>query len=655
MKNLFTRLASPKFHVKAACFFVCAAGILWYTADLWTQRKLPYLESALTAVMQRPVTIEKAHYNPFYGILLDGVDMKGDTLQTPFHIRRARILTGLYWRSGLGLKIGKLVFENPTTTLRMPLNNRFDPAAILRNLTAELGTVGALKIRMDASLLEVRQGKIVLDTSGENKAKLWFGPSEIRYSFTAVRKGTAVKFKTIVAQIGPILLKGTGAIDLSDKTGSYQCSLSSGKVPLDRFKDLLPSVLFASGEVRFLAEVSGDVSRYEPSLDVEFYNGYAYGLNEKVSVENLEGLVRLSKKRVEINEFQMTVNDVPVRVNALWLDKRRFVMKASTSPGTASSGLAALDIVGASLKAEGVWLKDGWGGSAQFKTRQPGAGGNNVLALTFQRLDSQSCGPLKLRWRHWIESDDSVIFSLNRLAFALAATRNELTLKVSDTSLKEGNARFKLGLRFAKPTCEISSSLTDVNVSKILHYVRKSYPINGRLSASIFWSGKRNGSRGNGVFKITNGTIGPSEPLARLARQTGIEAFSAIRFDVLEGRINYENGIWQLKNFRLLGNKLRIGANLKVNAERASGLLSVKVLASSINESSDLRWLRGFVGAEDWIDFDFKVAGYLASPRVQWLSGEFKKKIESRLAPWMRNIVTQHIEKQMSKMSAPTL
>jgi len=56
-----------------------------------------------------------------------------------------------------------------------------------------------------------------------------------------------------------------------------------------------------------------------------------------------------------------------------------------------------------------------------------------------------------------------------------------------------------------------------------------------------------------------------------------------------------------------------------------------------------------FVGADPWIDFDFKLAGSLKSLRVQWLPGEFKRKIQDRLSPGLQRM----LEEEMDKMLAP--
>ena len=92
-------------------------------------------------------------------------------------------------------------------------------------------------------------------------------------------------------------------------------------------------------------------------------------------------------------------------------------------------------------------------------------------------------------------------------------------------------------------------------------------------------------------------------------------------------------------------------ANLKLRSKIVSGLLSVKFPASSIRKSSDLKWLLRFVHAGDWVDFDFKIAGNLVAPRVEWLGGEFKKKAGSSLAPWMKVKFDQIIEKKLSEGS----
>ena len=61
------------------------------------------------------------------------------------------------------------------------------------------------------------------------------------------------------------------------------------------------------------------------------------------------------------------------------------------------------------------------------------------------------------------------------------------------------------------------------------------------------------------------------------------------------------------------------------------------------------KWLLHFVHADDWVDFDFKIAGNSRAPRVEWLGGEFKKKVGSALAPWMKVEFDKQIEKKMGE------
>ena len=84
---------------------------------------------------------------------------------------------------------------------------------------------------------------------------------------------------------------------------------------------------------------------------------------------------------------------------------------------------------------------------------------------------------------------------------------------------------------------------------------------------------------------------------------------------------------------------------MKAREGRLTGALSAQFPASSIRKSSRLKGLLRYVGEKEKVGFDFKIAGSLGVPRIQWMSGEFKRKVETKLAPWMRKQLVKEMER----------
>ena len=107
--------------------------------------------------------------------------------------------------------------------------------------------------------------------------------------------------------------------------------------------------------------------------------------------------------------------------------------------------------------------------------------------------------------------------------------------------------------------------------------------------------------------------------------------------------------------YHLFGENYKRGeflANLRVMDGRLSGKLWVLFPQSLVRNSSQLKWLLQFVDAAPMLDLEFRIAGSPESPRLEWLSGAFKQKVESRLAPWMKFKLTREIEKHLGTNKA---
>jgi len=140
--------------------------------------------------------------------------------------------------------------------------------------------------------------------------------------------------------------------------------------------------------------------------------------------------------------------------------------------------------------------------------------------------------------------------------------------------------------------------------------------------------------------------VGPSPVLEKLADQTGVEPLRRLSFRTATVDVGYAGGLWRAERLKLLAEEAILSADLKFSRGRLAGSLSARFPEESIRDSSEFKWLLRFVGGMKWVDLDFDVAGDPRSPRVEWKAGEFKKKVETRLAPWMRGILARELEKR---------
>ena len=191
--------------------------------------------------------------------------------------------------------------------------------------------------------------------------------------------------------------------------------------------------------------------------------------------------------------------------------------------------------------------------------------------------------------------------------------------------------------------------LKDADAQKLLKELNITFPITGKVNAEGKATGQKGAPKLSGYFRVSDGVVGPIPTLEKLSVQTGIEPLRQLKFNEISGNASNEANDVVFKNIKILSSDARLLANIKLKPNgRINGALSAKFSEKALNDSSQLKWLMKFVGGQHWIDFDFKVAGSLASPRIEWLVGDFKRRIETKLPPFIRGMLIREIEKRMS-------
>ena len=108
-----------------------------------------------------------------------------------------------------------------------------------------------------------------------------------------------------------------------------------------------------------------------------------------------------------------------------------------------------------------------------------------------------------------------------------------------------------------------------------------------------------------------------------------------------------------MTQFRLDGENIKFSGEWKIRGDLIGGRLGARFHQRTVRQSSDLRRLIRFVGGQEWIDFDFRIAGNKASPRMQWLPGEFKKRVEHKLDASLRAMLEEELKQQLLRPRQP--
>lgn len=493
--------------------------------------------------------------------------------------------------------------------------------------------------------------------------------SSLKYELRGEIEEGRCHLKKLVLQMSGMVLEGTGDIRYSEKASAYYLYLTSGKIPARKLQSLLPQLQIASGQLRFLCTLTGSsaepLSPYAALIleDCTFHDARRHRVFSKV-----DGQIRFFRDRLVIDDLWAFWNNFPVRLRGTLshFDAPRLWAEISTYPGQLSI-LRPKNPFNGRIRFIGGFSPHGWRGDLWLTHFVYREGEEQEWAFIFHDMTAED---LRLH-RFFQDLSEGRKFQSRsfmirqkgsrRLFDHLAMRKTHFFVSVASRKIQcdllegrfGGGALFLQGLldarQFPHFSWTVTGSLSDVDAKALLSHFEKPYPVTGRLSAEGAWSKQKNTLHFLGRFRFSEGIIGPTVPLQRFADATGIEPLRQIRFHEFAGHVAFQDGVLDINHLKILSDEAELLANVKIEGERLQGSLSARFPEGSIRKSSDLRRLLRYVGGQERVDFDFRVAGLRGVPRLQWLSGEFKRKVETKLSPAMRKQLAKEIERILSE------
>lgn len=422
--------------------------------------------------------------------------------------------------------------------------------------------------------------------------------------------------------------------------GRYTFSLLAEKVPLQTFADSLRPMEVDYGFVSLAARLNGDASRFDPRVDVSVEDAMLHTPDLRLIIADGYAKLRVTRDGAVLNQCQAMVNRVPAGASGVvkFLPHPRAYVTVSTRSTT--------------IKLSATRLQKGWNASLRLRRglKQWTAVADRIIQTGTE--GGFGCRAIRIRMIQGGRRDATTERLLRDLTARVSYEQRTLRLQILSAKLAGAVLRLKLGARLDGPEITALASVENADAAVLFSDLKRHTPLSGRFSSKLYWRYLAGATEGWLRFELKHGQIGPTAELGSWAGQLGLKTLDPIRFESFSGRVRFSPGSLSLERVRLLGEGLRLGADLSLTRSFVSGNLSVWFPATGLSAVSDLNRLIRFVGATGWIDLNFKIAGNLAHPRIQWLDGAFKKRVESRLAPWMRNILVQQVEKKLSEFPA---
>jgi hypothetical protein len=515
------------------------------------------------------------------------------------------------------------------------------------------------------------EGRLVFPRAagGRNIFRRLFGKHapQFRYRVKGELAPGICRLPSISMTVGGVEVTGSGGIVLAGERSSYRMRLVSGDIPLRKLKSLAQGLQVESGVARAVVVVTGSARHVSPYVSLLLDNCLLTDTTRGIRISKLGGRLRLTKDRIAIEEVWAFLDNLPFRCNGSIqrLRQPKIRLDVSTYPGQVPS-LRPRNPLNLEARFEAQMARGRWSGSVAARHRYYEAGSlrqdlwsltadgfeiepRAVLSDEFIKGSRVRSRALVLRhqgWRHAFE-----FLTLRNATFFLAGEPPALRVDLLEGAFAGGTLRGRFtvdGRRFPDLSWKLSGSLALAQAESLLRQMGLSYPLTGTLSADGQAGTDGAFSVAGGRFRITDGRLGPVPALESLAAETGIEPLRRLDFREISGTAAWKpDGQLHLSGLKLRADQAHMNADFRIRGDRMAGTLSARFPESALQASSQLRWLLHYVGGRDWIDFDFKFAGTLAAPRVQWLTGEFKRKVETRLFPWLRNQLAQEIERRL--------
>ncbi|MFH1857667.1 MAG: hypothetical protein ABH845_02010, partial [Candidatus Omnitrophota bacterium] len=444
-------------------------------------------------------------------------------------------------------------------------------------------------------------------------------------------------------------------------------------LPLRTFDKIIPMLKTASGQVQLFFTFSGSKQRALPHLDIILEDCAFQDTARQLSWSKVDGRVRISRDRLIVNELWAFLNNFPIRFTGELrrIGHPRLIAELTTYPGQVPGlraqnplnlGIRFLGDVDAKGGYGNLWLtnfiygekgdiKEKW----KFSVHELRAGGPLSPKALSEGVTLTSQGLLVRN-----ERPDSMFdhFSMRKAKFFISSQPETFRCDLTEGTFNRGalflQTWLKMGV-FPDVSWTASGALSEADAASLASRFNQHIPVSGRLSAEGTWHQDKNHSQFSGRFRLFDGEVGPTAALEQLANETGIEPLRQIRFQEYSGYVVYRDGDLNLNDVHLRSDEADLKANVKMKEGRLVGTLSAKFTEPSVRKSSDLRRLLRYLGEKDWVDFDFRIVGTRSAPRIQWLTGEFKRKVEAKLPPFLRKRLAREMEKLLLERRAAKL
>jgi len=519
-------------------------------------------------------------------------------------------------------------------------------------------------------------GRIQTRDLGAGQPGLWgraakLIASSISYDLKGRWGPAQLRAEEVVVKTAGLRFTGQGEVRLEQAQTRYTAQMASGRIPTRMLQWLFPELEFKGGDIELQLAVEGTHQRLTPHIIFVTQDSTLTDPVHHLTFSKVDGTIDVTQERILIDQLEAFVNDVPVRLS---LD-----VVTGTTPVTVTASLETYPRQLEALRRTNPWVMrasvvgqyvfPAFTGAieGQVSTATPGREVMQPVefsipvltvelpaALTRERLQTQGVvlSAPALVVRPHTPAGPAPGLTLQELTARATLERNKVVVQQLGGTACQGTFTGKamVDASTAPGRWEVTARVDHLQLEALWQGLGHPPPIVGELAFDGRVSQSPGGLQIRGWTQVLNGQVQRVTALALLAQETGIEPLQMLTFRELSTTFRFADDVVTVEPFVLEGEQARLRSTCRIGTDgRLAGEISAQFPQEAVRGSSRLRWLMRFVGADPWIDFDFKLAGSLKSLRVQWLPGEFKRKIQDRLSPGLQRM----LEEEMDKMLAP--
>lgn len=167
MKPSFLRFSWVKAFDVALAAGIAGAIVGSFTLDLWARQRTAYFESAFSEAMKRPVTIERAGFDPLYGFYFQNFSLKEKkTAPRPLKIERLEAHARFSLFPEPTIRVEKLVLLRPSISVDVHPEDLFRSQLWLKRVPYLETKIGKLKFILKLNAVEAYRGRVAIFSRG---------------------------------------------------------------------------------------------------------------------------------------------------------------------------------------------------------------------------------------------------------------------------------------------------------------------------------------------------------------------------------------------------------------------------------------------------------------------------------------------------------